>query len=229
MKNVSFVYFDIDDTLLDHGLAERAALTDLIREFPNDFGRHDEEHIHAVYHEVNSKVWAEYADGSRSKEGAKYGRFELLLERLPGSRPEAATHFGDAYLDRYERHWTFISGALEAFTATAAHTPVGLLTNGFSEVQRKKLARFPDLERHARQIVISEEVGVLKPDPALFAHAARLADTPPENILYVGDSKRSDVDGGLGAGWRVAWFGGSDHPSEMVWSFRKWTEFTDRW
>jgi len=229
LTSVSFVYFDLDDTLLDHRQAERAALSDLIREFPDAFGGQDEEHIHAVYHEVNGRVWAEYADGTRSKEGAKYGRFELLLGRLPGALPDAASRMGDAYLDRYERHWTFIDGALEAFETTASHTPVGLLTNGFSEVQRKKLARFPDLERVARHIVISEEVGVLKPDPLLFAHAAELADTPPGNILYVGDSERSDVDGGLGAGWQVAWFGGTDHASDRVWSFRTWREFGDRY
>ena len=55
-------------------------------------------------------------------------------------------------------------------------------------------------------IIISEEFGLMKPDPAIFNEATQQAGYAPEQILYVGDSLTSDVDGALNAGWNMAWY-----------------------
>ena len=65
----------------------------------------------------------------------------------------------------------------------------------------------------ARQIVISEEVGVMKPHPKIFDHSTELVGVPRNNILYVGDSITSDVNGGMKAGWKVAWY--KSNPTEL--------------
>lgn len=49
-------------------------------------------------------------------------------------------------------------------------------------------------------IVDSGVVGVSKPDPAIFEHAARLLDVPLDRAVYVGDTRRYDVAGALAAG-----------------------------
>lgn len=226
MSTPRFVYFDIDDTLLDHGHAERRALEDLISGFPDVFAGLDRLEIRRAYEAVNSRVWKEYAEGTRDKDGTKYGRFELMLDLLGIAGRSAPTTLGNAYLDLYGQHWRFMDGAEDAWETIADMVPVGLLTNGFSEIQRAKLSRFPILERHARHVVISEETGWLKPHPELFSYARDLTGAAPEEILYVGDSAKSDVEGGLQSNWRVAWFGGSDHPSDRVFCFQDWNELT---
>jgi HAD superfamily hydrolase (TIGR01549 family) len=227
MSRPDFVYFDIDDTLLDHTLAERLALDDVIAERADVFDGRTHDEIVAAYRDVNSRVWSEYAAGSRSKEQTKYGRFELLLNALDRGGSGLHVELADLYLDRYSNHWTFMEGAEAAWQTVSSTIPCGLLTNGFSEIQRAKLSRFPVLDRNARHVVISDEIGWLKPHRALFDHAAEVAGVRPENILFVGDSARSDVEGGLGADWSVAWYRGAGHASERVFCFQDYRELLE--
>lgn len=207
------VAFDLDDTLLDHKAAERAALADVHRLYGAHLGHHPLEHVHATYHAHNVPLWREFGAGRIDSATLKRLRSERLLGALGTSGLDPMA-FSDAYLDRYAAHWRWAEGALDAYRAIAARYPVGVLTNGFSEQQRAKFARLPEVEAHAAFAVVSEEVGVMKPDPALFAHVLDVARgvtglaLDPADVLYVGDSLYSDVEGGTAAGWRVAWIRG---------------------
>ena len=120
-----------------------------------------------------------------------------------------------------------MDGAFEACSAVANRLPVGILTNGFVEIQQAKLQRFPMLDELSSVTVISEEVGVLKPDPRLFAESALRAGMEASEILYVGDSLSSDVNGSIGAGWKVAWYSESTHDHPDVYSFTDWNSIPD--
>jgi putative hydrolase of the HAD superfamily len=106
------------------------------------------------------------------------------------------------------------------------------MTNGFAEVQAEKLKEFPTLKERAEAVVVCEKTGALKPDPAVFEHATEQAGVTPEDVLYVGDSYRSDVEGAQRAGWRVAWYapGGTDgrSPDERGFVFEDWDQFPER-
>ncbi|MDA0874258.1 MAG: HAD-IA family hydrolase [Bacteroidetes bacterium] len=226
-RPVRFVYFDLDDTLLDHHYAEHRALEALHADPDQPFGGHGFEAVHVAYRAINPLIWKAYAAGDLDKIGAKVGRFRRLLEEL--SLPTGVdAQLADRYLDHYSRFWRPVPGALDAFHAIAERWPVGILTNGFVEIQQAKLRQYPDLSERSAAVVISEEVGVLKPHPDLFAEAARRAGTAPEHILYVGDSMHSDVEGGLGAGWQVAWFSASEHDHPDVRSFSDWNQLVSQ-
>ena len=227
---VSFVYFDLDDTLLDHRRAERAALAEVCRDHAAHLGHLPLETVQETYHTHNAPLWRDYAAGCIDKDSLKRLRFERTLAALgiAGLDPAAVnTH----YLACYRRHWHLVEAARVAYLRVAERFPVGLLTNGFREEQHAKLKRFPELHAHAATVIISEEVGVMKPHPALFAHAAEAAATPPEKILYIGDSLTSDVEGARGAGWHAAWYTPHDEAAdapEGVFRFRRWNTLT-RW
>lgn len=213
--NVRFIYFDVDDTLLDHRAAERAALTDLHAAFADHFDGHPVAHVCDVYHTHNSTLWAQYADGAIDKPTLKQERFERLRGALGVERVPAET-LSAYYMERYATHWTFPEDARRAYERLAAAYPVGLLTNGFADVQRAKMERFPLLTDRAETVVISELVGHMKPHPAIFAHAAEAAGAASEAILYVGNSYRSDVRGSLDAGWQTAWYTRGLAPEAVV-------------
>jgi 5'-nucleotidase len=217
--SIRFVYFDLDDTLLDHRAAERAALADCHLHYRGQMGGHQIEAVHEVYRAHNVPLWREYAAGRIGRADLQRLRFERLLLDLAADSvdPDA---FGTHYMACYARHWRWMPGAEDAFQAIARHLPVGILTNGFSDVQHAKLDRFPILRERARCVVVSEEVGALKPDPRIFAHATAGANVPPEAVLYVGDSRHSDVDGGRAAGWQVAWL--TSLRAEDVFCFSDW-------
>jgi pyrimidine 5'-nucleotidase len=200
---IRFVYFDLDDTLLDHQEAQSRALEDLHASMLALRG-YDLDGVRTAYQTVNGRVWREYAEGTRDKEGTRTGRFQLLFEALgiAGDARQAA----DLYLAAYATHWSLVDGAWAAYTKIAARFPTGLLTNGFAETQRDKLRRFPLLAESLDALVISEEEGVLKPNIALFRTATERAGVPADSIVYVGDSLRSDILGGLAADWQVVWY-----------------------
>ena len=203
--SIKFIYFDIDDTLLDHRHAERHALADTQTEYPDVFGHLSIEALQDTYHTINAPLWRQYANGEIDKADVKNQRFVRLLEAL-GATDTDADAVNRYYLGRYAEHWRFIPGAEAAFQQLADRYSVGVLTNGFAEVQHRKLDRFPVLREASKAVVISEEVGQLKPHPAVFEHATEAAQVPGEHILYVGDSHHSDVQGGQAAGWKVAWY-----------------------
>lgn len=53
-------------------------------------------------------------------------------------------------------------------------------------------------------VVLSSQYGRRKPDPAIFHHAARLANVPTSACLYVGDRVTRDIDGARRAGFGKA-------------------------
>lgn len=200
----TFVYFDLDNTLLDHTHAERHALDDVRAEF-DAFDGHSLDTLHTTYHEHSAALWTQYADGEIDKETLHHERFARTLTTL-GVNTVAPNDIGAYYMQRYAEHWRYVPEARAAFMEVAEHVPVGVLTNGFAETQQKKLDRFPELRDLSDAIVITEHVGRLKPHPKAFAHAEQKAGVAADAILYVGDSHRSDVIGGHKAGWRVAWY-----------------------
>ena len=202
--DIQFVYFDLDDTLLDHRYAERAALSDVKQTF-DAFQATPITTLRETYRACSGPLWRQYAAGEIDKTAVKLGRFDQLLDTL-GIDTLAPQTVSDYYLRRYAVHWRFVPGAREAFRQIADRFSVGVLTNGFADIQADKLDRFPLLRDQAEAIVITEETGYLKPHPHAFAYAAEAAERSPEHILYVGDSYHSDVQGGHGAGWHVAWF-----------------------
>ena len=67
-----------------------------------------------------------------------------------------------------------------------------------------------------RAIVVSQRVGTIKPQPAIFEAArAQLGGPPPRAVLHVGDDWQADVVGAAGAGWRVAYVRGRPHDSPL--------------
>jgi len=231
MDDVRFVYFDLDDTLLDHTHAERKALADVRDRYLAIFGKLSVDELQEQYHTINAPLWRRYADGEIDKDTVKRERFKQLLEAVGAPHADPSL-VGRYYMQRYAAHWQFIPGAKDAYEAIAEQVPVGVMTNGFAEVQAQKFDSFPLLRERADAIVVCEETGVLKPAPEAFAHATEEAGVEADEILYVGDSYRSDVEGAQRVGWRVAWFtqtgtnGRSTDDCEFV--FQEWTTLSER-
>jgi len=228
MPSVRFVYFDLDDTLLNHRKAEREALAELCRQYPDIFGRVPVELVQETYYRHNVRLWHQYAMGEIGPDDLRRSRFERVIEELSLDCAEP-NGLNSYYLDSYSQYWCLTDGAEEAFHAIADRIPVGVLTNGFAASQRAKLDRFPEIRDRLTALVISEEVGYMKPDRRLFDHAARLAGYDGASILYVGDSFEIDVRGAIGAGWQSAWFNGNPDVAlpDRVFRFDRWEQLVE--
>jgi len=82
---------------------------------------------------------------------------------------------------------------------------INIITNGFSEVQRKKIET-SGLKPFFDKIFISEEIKSPKPDRAIFEHAIKSSNARKNSSLMVGDDWEVDVLGALKFGIDAVWF-----------------------
>jgi len=102
-------------------------------------------------------------------------------------------------------------GALECIAALVAHgIPVGILTNGWSELQERKIARA--LGDFPGPILVSDVLGAYKPSADAFRKLETALGVPPAGLWYVGDNPAADVAGARAYGLRAVWFNRDNHP-----------------
>ncbi|HEX5691854.1 MAG TPA: HAD family hydrolase [Roseiflexaceae bacterium] len=95
---------------------------------------------------------------------------------------------------------------------------LGLITNGPSAIQRPKIERF-ELVKYFDVLIVSGEVDVAKPDPAIFALALGRLGVEPHQALFVGDSPEHDLRGAEAAGVDFVWM--NAHGQELPEGFKE--------
>ncbi|KXF82888.1 pyrimidine 5'-nucleotidase [Enterovibrio coralii] len=190
-----WILFDADETLFSFdayaGLKAMFAALDV--DFtPEDF---------AEYQLVNKPLWVQYQDGEISAKQLQEDRFNVWSDRLNISPAELNRRFLDAMADVCQP----LEGVRDIVPELAKHAKLGIITNGFVQLQQIRLER-TGMTDYFDLVVISEEVGVAKPDVAIFEHTFALAGNPDKSrVLMVGDNAASDILGGNNAGVDTCW------------------------
>ena len=130
---------------------------------------------------------------------------ELGLQGLPLGRISVF------YLEALAGQPPLLPGALATVRALARKYPLALVTNGIAFVQRRRFGASP-ITRHFRSVVISEEVGIAKPDPRIFEPALRELGVAAADVLFVGDSVTSDMAAARNAGMDFVWLNPAGAP-----------------
>lgn len=223
-----FVFFDLDNTLIDHTHAETAALHSTYLDIFGSADGFDE--FRLAYHTINLRLWDAYSHSRISKDDVKFGRFDESVGQLTSDKI-IIDKFTALYYENYARFWKAIPGADDAikFVKNAGFR-VGVLSNGFIELQYLKIEKmgWTDL---FETIVLSEEAGVQKPYPGIFRFAEEKTGLPPDNHLYIGDSIETDIKGAVTAGWKSVFFdfSGKSRQSDLAeFSLNSWSEFPDK-
>lgn len=112
--------------------------------------------------------------------------------------------------DRYVALRLF-DGAVDVVRQVQRYAATGLVTNGPSWIQREKL-RYLGIEDLFPLVIVSEEVGVAKPDPAIFRLAFDRAGVPASDAAFVGDNPFADIAGAQAAGLASIWYNPSGRP-----------------
>lgn len=92
----------------------------------------------------------------------------------------------------------------EVLALLRPHTKLGIITNGVSGLQRRKV-HLSGLTHWFDVIAISGEVGIGKPDKGIFEWVAQQLRVPMENCVMVGDNSERDIQGGINAGMKTVW------------------------
>ena len=194
--------FDLDDTLCDYATARQARLRRAFTLSPHrgpkphgavDLDRMIAESIQMHPHGADhfEELFARFgiADADAAKAAADWYR----KNRFHGLRlfPETEAVFST------------VRNAVSDDDSKAAR-PIGIVTNGPTEVQYAKL-KLLGIDRLVDFVLVSEEFGVAKPDPQIFREALRLAGVRPEEAIFVGDSAEFDMAGAQAAGIPTVW------------------------
>lgn len=194
------IFLDLDDTLLDFGAAERAAITKTFREV----GLEPTEALIRRYSELNQLQWECFERGEITRDTVLVRRFSLLLQEL-GS-PLDAVVCEDIYRGHLSEGHYFVEGAPELLDYLAPKYDLYLASNGVAATQYSRLAS-AGIGRYFREIFISEVTGHHKPEREYFDYCfSHIHGFDPASALMIGDSLTSDILGGKNAGIATCWF-----------------------
>lgn len=199
------VLFDLDDTLFDHRLCARMALSEL-------YGAHaafqarafdDFERMHARFlEELHRRVIA----GDLALDDARRERFRRLFAAVgEPADGEVVARAAETYRLGYKKVRQPVPGAAALLRLVKERARVAIVSNNLLEEQQEKL-RLCDLDACVDVLVVSEEAGVSKPDPRIFGIALERLGCEPEDTVMVGDSWAADVIGAISCGIRPIWF-----------------------
>jgi putative hydrolase of the HAD superfamily len=190
--DIRAVLLDLDDTLTDRW----ATVQEYARQFVADFG-------HRFRLADVAVVAAEIAH--RDRNGYNHDRALDLAEHeawisSPGE---------EALAEHWDYHFAACTRGREGLLATVdalagAGLKLGVVTNGQTDRQRRKIEAL-GLRDRLGALVISQELGMAKPDERIFRAAATALGVEPRACMFVGDNPAIDVLGSRAVGMRGVW------------------------
>lgn len=209
-KLYKHIFFDLDHTIWDFDRNAEETLHELYSEYKlANLGLASADLFIETYTRNNHQLWADYHLGKINKETLRETRFKKTFLEL-GVHPDAVPHaFEDDYVRLGPYKTNLFPHAHETLTYLKSKYILHLISNGFKESTEIKVSG-TGIGKYFQNVIISEVVGVNKPDPLIFQHAVNLAGTTKQESLMIGDSIEADVRGALGFGMDAIYFNPSN-------------------
>lgn len=201
------IYFDLDNTLLPTSEHQQEALTHLYQELAGSLPTGvDLEQFAAAWVSAAYQRWDQLLQGAYMNY-AHYLQVVLqsALETFQSSPRADLDLLAAAFAERMEQ----VSpdpAVLDILAQLSEQYVLGIVTNGpAGEHQLVRLERSGLAPYIGDRLFNAGDLGVRKPDPAIF-HAALTPGLSPAEMLFVGDNLVTDVGGAQGAGWQAIWY-----------------------
>lgn len=202
-NKVTDIFFDLDHTLWDFD--KNSALT-----FQKIFQEHqiniDLESFLEVYIPANIKFWKMYREERITKSDLRYQRLKSVFDTLGFSISDHSIHIlSEEYINHLSSFSNLFPNTVEILNYLKPTYKLHIITNGFQEIQKKKLMN-SGIHDYFNQIIDSEMAGVKKPNPIIFNLALNRAGVEPHRSLMIGDSLEADILGAKAAGFHTLHF-----------------------
>ena len=185
------LFIDLDDTIWDFKANSVLSLRQVYDEFALKKEIPDYDRFKSLYMATNHELWELYHHNRITKD-------YLIVERF--SRP--LRHAGS----KLSQQKTLVPGAVELLDyLTERGYPLYILSNGFAEVQSRKLES-GGISHYFKRLILSDEIGITKPDRRLFDYALQIVGAEASETLIVGDNYDADILGAMNAGWKTIYF-----------------------
>jgi putative hydrolase of the HAD superfamily len=195
------IFFDVDDTLIDHSTAEREAALLFYRRFRDHLKGLDDASFCMRWHAAAERHFAAYNAGECSYQEQRRRRIREFLG--PALSDQAADELFTVYLVNYEASLAPFPDALPCLDALRERQ-LGIISNNGSDATWHKLERMRLADRFA-VVVTPDTIGVSKPDRRIFEAACARLDVSPSGAAFVGDKLTTDARAAADAGLTGVW------------------------
>ena len=202
---ISTIFFDLDRTLWDFETNSEITLRLLYDDFYLQKFIPTIEIFLSTYRQKNEELWALYRKGCLDSSILKEKRFYETFLAFDTDKPELAQQFGKKYLEVLATQKQLFPGTIEILDYLTPKYKLFILTNGFKEVQHKKLENI-NLKKYFTGIFTSDEIGYPKPKPEFFSFVVKKVATTPDRCIMVGDDLQADILGAKQSGIKGIYF-----------------------
>ncbi|WP_249684774.1 YjjG family noncanonical pyrimidine nucleotidase [Flavobacterium sp. CYK-55] len=212
MNNIQHIFFDLDHTLWDFDTNSEKAFEVIFQDlFPelniNAFLMH--------YIPINQACWKLYQVDKITHETLRYERLKQSFDALKLPVTDAQIDYiSEAYIALLPEFNHLFEHTHETLGYLQQRYDLHIITNGFAEVQFKKMTR-SHLSPYFKTITNSEQAGAKKPNPIIFEHALKVAKADKQQSIMVGDSIEADILGALDFGMQAVFFNPNQIPLEF--------------
>ena len=206
MRRIEIVLFDLDDTLHDDTYAYQSAAEEVAREVAAEH-RVDALALKDAYIAQAEGFWSRLSrdDLTRKLSTLRASLWQTALDSVGVGDEALAERSARRYNEYRSKYYTLFPGALDLLRALREQgKKIGMVTNGLSETHREKIDVLR-VSEYFDALFLADEVGMVKPDPLLFAHACRTLGGAPAHAAMVGDRYDRDIRGALEAGLYAVW------------------------
>lgn len=186
------IFFDLDGTLIDLAAAHRLYCLDFMARYPKVF---------RPIHSTRDMLALEGQAVDANWERRRFSR--MVASRFPGVGLKSSEIAAD-YAWRLPAFVQPDPSVAPLLKGLIGRYRLAIVSNGSSRNQRAKLASL-GVGRTGPRAFISGELGVAKPDPALFRKAIEWVDCAPHETLFVGDDPIRDIAGASAVGMATCW------------------------
>tara|TARA_R110000751_G_scaffold91945_3_gene180156 strand:+ start:843 stop:1532 length:690 start_codon:yes stop_codon:yes gene_type:complete len=202
-NKVTDVFFDLDHTLWDFDKNSAFTFQKIFKE--QNVALELEDFLE-VYMPANLKFWRLFREEKITKEELRYQRLKSVFDTMGYAATDDLIHLlSDEYINNLSSFNTLFPNAIEVLNYLKPKYKLHIITNGFQELQEKKLIN-SGIHSYFDQIIDSEMAGVKKPNPIIFNLALNRAGAIPEKSLMIGDSLEADIIGAKSVGFHTIHF-----------------------
>lgn len=223
------LFIDLDKTLWDFEQNSLETFKDIFSKYNlTGKGVPSLELFLVEYTRINDMLWGLYRKNQIKKEVLNIKRFDMTLNEFCIDDGVLATHIAEDYVMLSPLKENLFPEARKALEYLQGRYPLHIITNGFEEVQQKKLD-VSDLRKYFTTITTSEEAGVKKPEPWIFQLSLKKAATTPEESLMIGDDLVVDMDGARNIGMYTMYFNPEKipHQEPVTYEIASWKDISN--
>ncbi len=223
---IKHIFFDLDHTIWDFDRNAQETLLELYEVYLlQALGLTCSTAFIERYTENNHRLWQKYHLGEITKETLRQERFRNTFLEL-GIKPEQVPHqFEEDYVRISPTKTNLFEGAVKVLAYLQQKYQLHIISNGFKETTLTKMD-LSGLNPYFTQVIISEDVGVNKPNRLIFEHALDKASAIKQESIMIGDSLEADIRGAQDFGMKAIFFNPLkvEQPADVDWQIHSLEE-----